>query len=108
LPLGLKAATRRVTIVLSDPVDVASATDTGNYRIKVWSLKRSANYGSKHYDEHDLAIESASVSEDGRTIELIVPDVAPTWGMEIRYALKGANGESAAGVIHNTIHKLGK
>ena len=108
LPLNLKAAPRRVTIVLSDPVDAKSATDPKNYRIKVWALKRSANYGSKHYDEHELAIESASVSDDGRTVELLGPDVAPTWGMEIRYALRGTNGESASGVIHNTIHKLGE
>ncbi len=108
LPLKLKATPRRVKIALSDPVDVKSASDPKNYRIKVWNLKRTANYGSKHYDEHELTIESASVSKDGRTVELIVPDVAPTWGMEIRYALKGANGESASGVIHNTIHRLGE
>lgn len=106
LPLTLNATPRRVKIVLSDPVDAKSASDPKNYRIKVWDLKRTANYGSKHYDEHELTIESASVSKDGRTVDLIVPDVAPTWGMEIRYALKGVNGESAAGVIHNTIHKL--
>tara|TARA_R110002072_G_scaffold302354_1_gene484846 strand:+ start:12455 stop:16447 length:3993 start_codon:yes stop_codon:yes gene_type:complete len=108
LPLNLKAAPRRVTIALSDPVNKKSAADSKNYRIKVWALKRSANYGSKHYDEHELTIESASVADDGRMIELVVPDVAPTWGMEIRYALRGANGESASGVIHNTIHRLGK
>lgn len=108
LPVKLKATPRRVKIALSDPVDAKSASDPKNYRINVWELKRSANYGSKHYNEHELAIESASVSKDGQTVELIVPDVAPTWGMEIRYALKGANGESASGVIHNTIHKLGE
>lgn len=106
LPLHLEAASQRIVITLSDPVDVRSASDPKNYRIKVWALKRSANYGSKHHDEHELHIESASASQDGRTIELIVPDVAPTWGMEIRYALRGVNGESASGVIHNTIHKL--
>ena len=108
LPLSLKATPRRMTIALSDPVDATSASDPKNYRIKVWALKRSANYGSKHYDEHELTIESAAVSKDGRTVELIVPDVAPTWGMEVRYALKGANGKSASGVIHNTIHQLGE
>jgi putative heme-binding domain-containing protein len=108
LPLQLKATPRRVKIVLSDPVNAASAADTANYRVKVWSLKRAASYGSKHYDEHALEVASATLSPDGRTIELTIPDVAPTWGMEIRYALQGVNGESAVGVIHNTIHKLGE
>jgi putative heme-binding domain-containing protein len=108
LPVQLEATPRRVKIVLSDPVKAESAADTANYRVKVWSLKRAASYGSKHYDEHALEVASASLSPDGRTIELTVPDVAPTWGMEIRYALQGVKGESAAGVIHNTIHKLGE
>ena len=108
LPLKLKATPHQVKIALSDPVDAKSASDPKNYRIKVWNLKRTANYGSKHYNEQELTIKSATVSDDGRTVELTVPDVAPTWGMEIRYALRGSNGESASGVIHNTIHKLGE
>jgi hypothetical protein len=37
---------------------------------------------------------------------LELPDIEPVWSMEIRYAIKGANGEPTSAVIHNTIHKL--
>ena len=36
------------------------------------------------------------------------PDLAPTWGMEIKYRLKGTDGRAVTGVIHNTIHEFGR
>ena len=44
----------------------------------MWSLKRAKNYGSKHYDEHPLDIQSANLSTDGRTVTLGIPKLAPT------------------------------
>ncbi len=41
-------------------------------------------------------------------MRLDLPDLAPTWGMEIKYRLKGADGRAVTGVIHNTIHALEK
>ena len=75
--------------------------------MRVWSLKRSADYGSKHYDEHELAVRKATLSADGKCVLLAIADLAPTWCMEIKYNLRGRQGQSVAGVIHNTIHTLG-
>jgi hypothetical protein len=75
-------------------------------RSRVWALKRTANYGSQHYDEHSLTIQSAQLAADGRTVLLELPGVAPTWCMEIRYELKTNESQPFSGVIHNTIHRL--
>ena len=40
-------------------------------------------------------------------ILLTMPEIRPTWGMEITYRLKGSRGEPCQGTIHNTIHHLG-
>jgi hypothetical protein len=69
-------------------------------------MKRTANYGSDHYDEKALTIRGAKLSADGRTLELDVPDVRPAWCMEIKYTLRAAGGRAVAGAIHNTIHQL--
>jgi hypothetical protein len=106
LPIALHAQERRIEMTLSGELERTVASDPENYQIKVWSLKRTANYGSQHYDEHPLAVTSATVSADGRTVQLTVPDLAPTWGMEIRYRLKSSSGQSIDGRIHNTIHEL--
>ena len=108
LPVGLKARQQGLEITLTEPVDPESATDEGNYAIQVWDLKRTRNYGSQHYNERRLSVERAELSEDGRTVRLTVPDIEPTWGMEIVYSLKSVDGKTVRGKIHNTIHQLGE
>ena len=108
LPVGLKATASGVELTFTDPLDAKAAADPKNYDVKVWGLKRSQNYGSKHLDEHPLAVAKATVSGDGKTVRLEIPDLAPTWGMEIKYRVAGADGRPVAGVIHNTIHAMGK
>ena len=53
-----------------------------------------------------LAVTQASLSADGRTVTLQIPQIQPTWCMEIKYWLKGSGGENVNGTIHNTIHRL--
>ena len=60
-------------------LDPANAADVKNYEVKVWGLKRSQNYGSKHIDERPLAVAKAALLPDGKTVRLDIPDLAPTW-----------------------------
>jgi putative heme-binding domain-containing protein len=108
LPIGLHAVRRGLRITFSAPLDPQSAQDASRYAVKVWSLKRTENYGSEHFNEHPLAVAHAALSADGRTVSLAIPEIAPTWCMEIGYDLRGRSGEPCAGVIHNTIHRLGE
>ncbi|MCE9561394.1 MAG: c-type cytochrome [Planctomycetes bacterium] len=108
LPIGLKAKSGGVEVTFSDALDAVNAADVKNYEVKVWSLKRSQNYGSKHQDEKSLTVSKATVSSDGKTVRLDLPNLAPTWGMEIKYRVKGADGRAISGVIHNTIHTMEK
>ncbi|MGB2498750.1 MAG: DUF6797 domain-containing protein [Mariniblastus sp.] len=107
LPIGLNATRSGVKIRLSGAVDSESATDVSNYSINTWDLKRTANYGSKHYNEKRLAVKSATLSDDGTTVFLEIPDLPLTWGMEINYALKSTDGKPVRGKIHNSIYKFG-
>ena len=106
LPVGLAASEKRLSITFSDPVQRASAMNPKNYVVKAWDIRRTPNYGSKHYNEHQLAVASAQLAADGRTIHLVVPKLAPTWCMSIQYELKGAGGREFEGEIHNSIHRL--
>ncbi len=106
LPTSLHATTRGLKITFTDPIDRVAASDPSHYSVKTWSLKRTANYGSEHYNEKPLTVTAASLSEDGRTISLWLPDIQPTRGMEINYGIKGLHGEPCTGMIHNTIHHL--
>jgi putative heme-binding domain-containing protein len=106
LPVELRARRDRLQITFTDPLDRAAAADRGNYAVKTWSLQRTANYGSEHYNERPLAVEAATVSDDGRTVSLHLPQLAPTWGMEIRCRLRSSDGQALERVIHNSIFRL--
>ncbi|MCE9554231.1 MAG: heme-binding protein, partial [Planctomycetes bacterium] len=107
VPTGLKARSGHLEITLSNPLDTASVSEVKNYAVRVWSLKRTASYGSQHYDEHALEVTGTKLAPDGRTIVLAIPNLAPTWCMEIKYVVKGTDGKPVTGKIHNTIYKLG-
>lgn len=93
VPLAIHATEGRLTVSLSSPVT------TSSYAMKVWSLKRTKNYGSKHYDEHELTIKGVKPSADHLTLTFDIPDLAPTQCYELKI------GDSN---IHGTIHQLGR
>ena len=108
LPTDLAAGEKTVAITFSDPVDPAIANNPASYAVRAWDLKRSAGYGSKHLNERSLEITGAKLADDGMTVELTIPELRPTRGMEIRCQVKSATGddEPVERVIHNSIHQL--
>ncbi len=106
LPVHLHAEENSLNIVFSDPIDAAMANDPKNYSVLTWDLKRTANYGSKHFNERIWNIERAELSADGKTVSLTIPDISKTWCMEIKYFLTTPSGEPLEGTIHNTIHDI--
>jgi hypothetical protein len=78
-------------VTFSDPM-VAPACS-----MKVWSLQRTKNYGSKHYDERELPIRAVKSSVDQRTLTFEIPDLTPTHCYELKIGDR---------VLHGTIHQL--
>lgn len=105
VPVELHARHGSIDITFSQDLDPASAT-TESFALKTWSLQRTANYGSDHFNERPLRVSDAKLLADGRTVRIELPDLQPTWCMEFRYALHAADGAPVDGVIHNTIHVL--
>src|SRR5204863_7803082 len=44
LPVGLHASHAGMSVTFTDPLDRKTATDPSRWAVRVWSLKRSANY----------------------------------------------------------------
>lgn len=110
LPVGLRAHRDGIAITFSDPIDATSLSAMEGQpppvQVRTWALKRSAQYGSKHYDEKELKVAAARLSGDSKTLTLTLPGIEPVWQMDIRYRLKGSHGEPVEGVLQNTIHVL--
>lgn len=106
LPIGLKARSDGMQITFSGDLDRSSVSDTSRFTVRTWALKRSADYGSQHYNEKTLKIASVKLADDRRTVTIAIPEIQPTWGMSIEYTLTGSKGEPVHGLIHNSIHTL--
>ncbi|MBI5774583.1 MAG: hypothetical protein HZA89_12670 [Verrucomicrobia bacterium] len=130
LPLELRATTKGIRITFTEPLDAKAAADVENYSVAQWNYLWSASYGSpeistkaapptpgedgkewskdqKQQRVHDdMAIKSASLSADGRTVFLEIPDIGPVMQMQIKYRLATADGRPVNQEISNTVHRL--
>lgn len=106
LPISIHANTSGVELVFTDALDRKVAEAPENYVITAWDLRRTAKYGSEHHRERNWEVEKAELSADGKTVQLSIPNIEPTAGMEIRCFLKTETGQRFDRRIHNTIHHL--
>ncbi|HAM73813.1 MAG TPA: cytochrome C oxidase Cbb3 [Verrucomicrobiales bacterium] len=105
VPISVQAAKGILRVTFSDPLSRASVKADA-FALRVWSLKRSASYGSNHYNEHPLDIREAALGEDSRTIVLEVPSLAPTQCYELKMRLLSPDGTPVERSLHGTIHRL--
>ncbi len=60
------------TLAFTEPVDATTAGNSASYKMKSYTYLYSSAYGSDEIDNQDLAITSASVSEDKLNVRLKV------------------------------------
>ena len=106
LPVGIHATSGGVQLTFTDALDAATAQDVKSYAVATWGLKRTENYGSPRIGEKTLQVKSARLLSDGKTVALELPEIQPTWCMEIKVAIRGADGTLIRRTIQNTIHSL--
>ncbi|MDA0767272.1 MAG: c-type cytochrome [Verrucomicrobia bacterium] len=107
-PVGLRTAKGTVVVTFTDALEKESAEKAESWTVEAWNLKRTKDYGSKHFDQRGWKVEKAVLSADGRSVTLSVPELVPSWGMSISCAVRGAGGEEVKREIHNTVHTVGE
>ena len=108
LPVQMKAVSEGIEITFASALDKTIAERPSSYTINTWDLKRTSSYGSDRYNTTELKIDTIRLSDDNKTLLLQIPDLQPTWVMEISYVLESDEGTSFEGVIQNTIYDLEK
>ena len=96
-------------------LDPAAAKDIENYAVEQWNYLWTSEYGSPEVSAEDptikerdpMDVESASLSADGKTVFLKIPDLKPVMQQKIQMKLKGADGKDVSYSIFHTINKLG-
>jgi hypothetical protein len=108
LPVKMEALSSGMLLTFSDDLDEETATNIENYTINTWDLKRTKQYGSDRYNEKELEISKVVLQDDDKSVLIQLPDIKPTWVMEIQYSLKDSDGKAFRGAIQNTIYELDK
>jgi len=106
LPVKMEALSSGMMLTFSDELDETTAERIENYTISTWDLKRTRNYGSDRYNVKELSINKVTILDDNKSVLIQLPDIKPTWIMEIKYKLKDSDGKAFEGAVQNTIYKL--
>lgn len=98
----------------TDPLDPSTATDPGNFEVKAWNYRWSAQYGSPDFRSDGTEgrdtwrVTSATLSADGRTVFLEIPEIRRTMQWHLEYRLSAADGSPLRNFVHGTIHRVGE
>ena len=106
-PIKLNAKKTGMPLTFDSELNSESATEISNYEVKNWDLIRSRKYGSERYNIETLDISDIKISAYGKTVKLILEDIATVDVMTIKYIVLDKEGVSLQGTIQNTIHALG-
>jgi len=97
------------------PLDASMASKPSSYDIEQWNYKWAASYGSDMYHPttgnvgtERVTVASAKISDDLKTIDLIIPSIKPVNQMRVRLNLTDADGKPFTEEIHWTINQVPK
>lgn len=113
LPAEARAGRQGVVLRFSQPLDAATATEPDRYTVARWTYRRTSEYGSGHFTsdgapgQEILPVAAAYLSDDRKTVLLVLPDMREVMQMQVDYALENAGGDSLANTAYLTINDLG-
>ena len=93
--LGVTATPTGFQLRFTAPVDPASVGKEA-VAIQRWTYDHHSEYGCKERDPTPLAVTAATLSTDGRTLDLTVPDRRAVWVHELRLVGVKARADGAA------------
>ena len=111
-PKSFRAVKDGLFIDFYTPLEAESVANLENWRVQSWEYRWSKDYGSPQLkrsgeegrDEHP--VQSAKLSEDGKTVFLKIPSLTPTMQFHVDIKGKFADGVPLDCYLHGTIQVL--
>lgn len=114
IPVAYETAHDGIVVHFNTELDADFAVDAGNYSMRIWQYLRRASYGSEDYrvlaegtGRDDLAVRSATLSADGRSVFVEIPDILPVQQFHLEMNLRSGDGARMREFVHGTIHEPG-
>lgn len=114
MPLTAKVAAGEIRVTFTDPLDAETAGAADSYSAEGCNVRWTGNYGSPEFwltqpnkqGREPLAVQSAVLQPDGRTVALKIEGLRPMHHLVIRYKIKGADGNKINQELDYTINKI--
>jgi len=114
LPTDTNVGHNEINLTFGVPLDPATAEDPGSYGVEQWNYRWSKDYGSPDYSVKDpskqgrdeVAVASAKLSPDRKTVALSIPGLRPVMQMSIRVNVDAADGTTIDHTVYLTIHHV--
>ncbi|REK19484.1 MAG: heme-binding domain-containing protein [Planctomycetota bacterium] len=108
LPVDFHVHENGVVVRFSQPLDPEIAARSESHFAQCWNYRYSSAYGSPEFSTthpgvrgHDpLAIASAHVLEDGRSLFLELPELQPVNQLHLRLHIDGGRGHDLLATVH--------
>ena len=115
MPTAMHVTDTGIDLTFTDPLNPELANDAESYTIEQWNYRWTGGYGSpevkvsngEEQGRDTVAVKSAMLSADGKTVSLEIPDLRPVMQMQIEYDLETAEGAEVVGPIYATINAVG-
>ncbi len=114
IPVAYETARDGIVVHFTTELDADFAVDAGNYSMRIWQYLRRASYGSEDYrvlgegvGRDALEISSATLSADGRSVFVEIPDILPVQQFHLEMNLRSNDGARMREFVHGTIHEPG-
>ena len=127
IPEKIDYTERGVKLTFPVELDAELAEDPTSYSAQRWDYVRGPQYGSgefsvdepdedarakalesesKDHRERDTAkIETATLSEDGKTVDLVIEGMKPSMSLKVTYDLEDTDGEILKSEVHATVYE---
>ena len=112
LPTGMQTGSEGLLLRFDQPLDDEAATDAASYRAKRWNYRRTPAYGSGHFKlddtpgEDDVAVTSAHLAPDGKTVLVVIPGMQQVMQMSLAYDLRSRDGDAMQNSLYLTVNVL--
>ncbi|MEW6161271.1 MAG: DUF6797 domain-containing protein [Verrucomicrobiota bacterium] len=114
LPIAWHAHSNGLTLTFTQPLERDTAEDTGSYAVHQWNYRYAAQYGSKDWSvanpekegRDEVAVKSARLSADGKTVFLDLGPLRPVMQMELKFNLNAADGKPLRNQLWLTLNRL--
>ena len=110
----MKVTPKGVEITFTEPLDPATGANPESYSVQAWNYVWSKEYGSPEFSPsepkkkaHDeWTVTAATLSEDRKTVSLVIDGLRPVMQMRIQIRATAADGAPLKLEIYNTVNRV--